>query len=117
MNVENKTYEKPALKFVSLRNEEAVANTCWGGHGEKTTWYYNTSGTGYVSFQISGGRCTLSLTNVTYYDGQGNQSYLYSGDTLYTELYNALLKSGGESGNPFKGEGTTFPNTPDTNWS
>ena len=29
-------YEKPALKFVELRNEEAVANTCWGYHGTDT---------------------------------------------------------------------------------
>ena len=25
-------YEKPAMKFISLRSEEAVANTCWGYH-------------------------------------------------------------------------------------
>lgn len=117
MNVENKTYQKPALKFVSLRNEEAVANTCWGGAGTTMTWYYNTSGTGYVSFQIASGSCTLSLINVTYYDGQGNQSTLSSSDALYDELYKALMSSGGESGNPFKGEGVNFPTTPDTSWS
>lgn len=38
MNTTN--YEKPKMKFVSLRNKKEVANTCWGGHGNQMTWFY-----------------------------------------------------------------------------
>ena len=46
------TYEKPKMKFVSLRNEEAVANTCWGYHGTDTKLYCDVSGEGYFSFRL-----------------------------------------------------------------
>lgn len=113
-----KNYEKPRLTFVSLRDEKSVANTCWGGHGNSMTWYYDTKGKGYVSFQIGGGKCTLNLSNVTYYEEKGgNGASLNKNDTKYQELRAALKSSGGESGNPFKGEGVDFPNTPDPKWS
>lgn len=40
MNMHN-NYEKPELKFVSIRNEEAIANICWGYHGTGTKFYSN----------------------------------------------------------------------------
>lgn len=111
-----KTYKKPNLKFVSMRNEETVANTCWGGHGNSMTWYYDTKGDGYVSFQIGGGKCTLDLSNITYYNGKGE--VITNDGSRDAELEAALKKSGGESGNPFKGEGVDFlPNNPDPSWS
>ena len=113
-----KNYEKPRLTFVSLRDEKSVANTCWGGHGNRLTWYYDTKGKGYVSFQIGGGKCTLNLSNVIYYEEKGEKGTpLNKNDVKYQELYAALESSGGESGNPFKGEGVDFPNTPDPKWS
>lgn len=111
------TYEKPSLRFVSLRSREAVANTCWGNAGKGVTYFYNTQGTGYVSFQIGGGSCTLSLINVTYYDSDNNPSSLAESDPRYQELYKALKSAGGESGNRFQGEGNIFPNNPNTGWS
>ena len=118
--MEKTNYEKPEVKLVSIRNDRAVANTCWGGHGNSTTWYYDISGQGYVSFQIGGGKCTLNLYNVTYYDKQNDESpeMLLESDPKYHELYDALMTSGGDTGNPFKGEGLDFiPDNPDPEWS
>lgn len=114
----NRTYEKPNMKFVSTRNEEAVANVCWGGHENRMTWYYDTEGAGYVSFQITGGKCTLNLDQVKYYtDKNDSGTIITKGSEKYTELENALATSGGESGNPFHGEGVDFPTDPNPSWS
>lgn len=113
MKIQN--YEKPAMKFVSLRNESKVANTCWGGHGESMSWYYDTKGPGYVSFQIGGSSCNLNLINVTYYDSQGNKSD--ADDSKIQELNTALENAGGNKGTSFKGEDSIFPTKPDTKWS
>lgn len=115
-----KKYEKPRIEFHDLQLKEEIANTCWGGHGDPNmTWYYDTKGIGYVSFQIGRGNCTLNLSNVKYYKYKGDSGIvLDENDTRYVELYTALKNSGGESGNPFKGEDTgLFPNNPDGRWS
>lgn len=113
-----KKYEKPRIEFHDLQLKEEIANTCWGGHGNGMTWYYDTKGTGYVSFQIGGGKCTLNLSNVTYYkNSTDNGTLIGKGNPQYNELEAALRDSGGESGNPFKGEGVDFPNTPNPSWS
>lgn len=98
-------YEKPAMKFISLRSEEAVANTCWGYHGTETLLYCDIPGEGYCSFQIEAGPCALNLINVTYYDSEKNPTPATS--EQFEILYSILKKSGGESGNPYKGEGST----------
>lgn len=98
-------YEKPAMKFVSLRSEEAVANTCWGYHGTGTLLYCDIPGEGYCSFQIGGGSCTLNLVNVIYYDSEQKASPATSEQLAI--LDSILRNSGGESGNPYKGEGST----------
>lgn len=100
------TYEKPKMKFVSLRNEEAVANTCWGYHGTDTVLYCDIPGEGYFSFQIAGGSCTLNAINLVYYDGDGNVKPYNSEQKA--ALMKILQSAGGESGNPYKGEGTTI---------
>lgn len=111
-------YEKPELKFVAIRSEKNVAKTCWGGHGKSDTWYYDISGEGFVSFQISPGSCALNLTNVQYYKGEGVEGVLIdSMDPKYVELQDALVQSGGSDGNPFAGEGVDFPLKPDPSWS
>lgn len=108
-------YEKPAMKFVKLRNQEEVANTCWGYHGTDTLLYCDVSGEGYFSFQIAEGPCTLNVINIVYYDGEGKES-AYT-ETQKNELMRILYESGGESGNPYKGEGTiVIPDHPG-DWS
>ena len=110
-----KQYEKPAMKFVELRSREEVANTCWGYHGTGTDLYCDIPGEGYFSFQIAGGSCALNLVNVVYYDGNGNPASYTS--EQYTALMQILESAGGESGNPYKGEGTTIiPDHPGS-WS
>lgn len=108
-------YEKPAMKFVSLMNEEAVANTCWGYHGTDTLLYCDIPGEGYFSFQIAGGSCALNAINIVYYDGEGNVSP-YT-DEQYNQLMSILTSAGGQSGNPYKGEGTTIIPDHPGNWS
>ena len=108
-------YEKPMLKFASLRNEDAVANTCWGYHGTDTLLYCDIPGEGYFSFQIAGGSCTLNAINIIYYDSEGNRSTYTSEQEA--ALMNILKEAGGESGNPYKGEGSTIIPDHPGNWS
>lgn len=119
-------YEKPELKFVSLRNEESVAETCWGFHGTNTKLYCDISGKGFVSFQIKAGSCDLNLVNVQYYGEDTNNDGMISKDDhsvpateeQFNELYSILVESGGNAGNPYKGEGTiVIPDNPDPSWS
>lgn len=120
------SYEKPAMKFVALRNEEKVANTCWGYHGTNTKLYCDISDKGFVSFQIGGKSCTLNLINVQYYGNDTNGDGKISNEdtsvaataSQITELDGILRGSGGESGNPYAGEGTiVIPDNPDPSWS
>ena len=115
MNTEK--YQKPTLKYVSLQNEEAIANTCWGYHGTETVLYCDIPGEGYCSFQIASGKggCSLDLINVMYHYGD-NQQQSASQEQI-TVLDNILRQSAGESGNSYHGEGTTvIPDHPG-NWS
>ncbi len=108
-------YEKPAMKFVNLRNEKSVANTCWGHHSSQKRLYYDSPGTGWMSFQIQKGSCTLSLINITYHANNSSSSAPTSDQV--NQLDKALRESGGESGNPYKGEGTVVFEDPGSNWS
>lgn len=119
-------YEKPQLKFVSLQNEKAVANTCWGGHNKETTFYCDIEGKGFVSFQIAQGSCTLNLINVKYYgedtNGDGKITVKDTSVDATEEqrkiLNDILVNSGGSTGNNYNGEGTiVFPDRPDPSWS
>lgn len=111
-------YEKPMLKFASLRNEDAVANTCWGYHGTDTLLYCDIPGEGYVSFQIGAGSCSLNLINVTYYKNENDSGIkIVDGDSRYDALEKILIDTGGESGNPYKGEGSTIIPDHPGNWS
>ena len=120
-------YEKPSMKYVSLRNESNVANTCWGFHGSDTKLYCDIDGPGWTSFQIAAGPCALNLINVYYYtDTNGNGkadendqgTLIVSGDDKYNSLYKKLEESGGNNGTPYKGEGTiVIPDNPEGSWS
>ena len=115
-----KKYEKPRIEFHDLQLKEEIANTCWGGHikknGKGSTWFYDTKGEGYVSFQINSDSCALSLANVTFYHKNGTVGSITQ-DQI-NELNAALAASGGNEGTNFKGEDTgLFPNNPDSRWS
>ncbi len=120
MRNETKTYEKPNLKFVNIRNEQAVANTCWGGSTGASgggVWYYDVTGNGYVKFEMTGGACRGSQAyNIVYYDHNGQQGTVTS--EMITELNNTLAAAAGNAGTPWKGErdGRT-PLNPDPAWS
>lgn len=119
--MKNQSYEKPQLKFVSLRNQESVAEKCWGNHGTGYE-YYDTMGKGYVGFTIAPGSCTTEggQLQVYYYpekDTPKEEGILIYKDhpqygKQYTEFYNELQRvSGGSYGQPFKGE-AQFPDDP-----
>ena len=115
-----KHYEKPAMNFVSLRNENTVAKTCWGHHGDGVTMYCDIPGQGYCSFQIAEGPCALNLVNVKYHEGKEDETGtdIIDGDARHEELESILVKAGGNAGTSFKGEGDiVFPNNPDPTWS
>ena len=112
-------YEKPALEFVSLRNEEAVAATCWGYHGTTTRLFCDIAEEGYMSFQIADGSCDLNLINVKYHQEQGSEGVLvFDGDSKHEALEDILEKSGGGNGQPYKEMGRiVIPDKPDPTWS
>lgn len=110
-----KTYEKPKMTFVSLENQENIANTCWGNHGTGYK-YYDTLGVGYVAFTIEAKSCTAAdgALQMYYYDSKDDKEpeQIFAGDQHYDEAYNKLIEvSGGSYGQPFKGE-DNFPDTP-----
>ena len=113
MNVH--AYEKPAMKFVSLRAQRNIAETCWGYHGTGTTLYCDIPGEGYCSFQIASGSCALNLINVMYYDTNNMPS------AATPEQISALIAAvgeGGSDGQPYKGMGSiVFPDDPQPGWS
>lgn len=111
----NTVYEKPKMEFVNVQNENKIANTCWGYHGTDTLLYCDIPGKGYLSFQIGNKKCSLDLINVMYYDNEGNSS-LATADQIAT-LTEILISSGGESGNPYKGEGSTIIPDHPGDWS
>ena len=128
-------YEKPSMKYVSLRNESNVADTCWGHHNKGTTLYCDIDGPGWTSFQIAAGSCSLNLINVYYYtDTNGNgkadkedEGILIASDekhvsteytNQYTSLFNKLKEASGSDGNSFKGESEIYvPDNPTESWS
>ena len=113
-----KNYKSPEIQFQDLEVREEVANTCWGYHGTDTKLYCDIPGEGYTSFQIDTGSCALNLIEVKYYDGKGTVTNLNVGDEKYNQLYSILVKSGGNQGNPFSGEGTVvIPDNPNPSWS
>ena len=107
-------YEKPALKFVSLRPKENVADPCWSPsvNSDGTIWYYdpNEGDRGYFSFQVipvagkKGNQCgqvkIVIKEKFNYDDPKTEQIEPAPSDTeLIALMTNA---AGGNSGQPFK---------------
>ena len=112
-----KHYEKPAMNFVNLRNESAVAETCWGNHGNGFTYYCDLPGVGHCSFQIEAGPCALNLVNVMYITDEGIQA---ATNEQIVALKEAIEAGNGKgSDNSYKGLGTTVLPTPpaEDQWS
>jgi len=113
-------YEKPMLKFVSIRNESKVAATCWGHHSSGKTLFCDTPGIGYMSFQISNGSCDLNVINVVYYDEYSdyqNGTGVAASGAQITALKSYLASSGGSTGQNFTGEKEIIAPRPDPEWS
>lgn len=109
------TYEKPKMVFVTLQNQDNIAEKCWGNHGTGFK-YYDTVGQGYVAFTIADGSCTADggALQMYYYEYKGDTSGepIAAGDPRYNEVYNKIMaESGGSYGQPFKGE-ASFPDDP-----
>lgn len=104
-------YQKPHMKFVAFQNEETIANTCWGHHSQGTTLYADAKDRrhGYYSFQIAPGSCSLNLINVMYIVKDEKKPASCSQIGALTKI---LAASGGECGNPYKGEGTVVTTNP-----
>lgn len=68
MSIENyERYEKPDLKFVSLRNNGVVAaGNCWSDEASSggKTWYYDSAGKGYIEFTLDQ-NCSGNLDGLT----------------------------------------------------
>lgn len=109
-----KKYESPNINFKSIKINEKIANTCWGYHSSSKELYYDYKGTGYIGFYITDNSCSFSSDKITvkYYNVPEDEQ-----TKAYNEFYNAVINSGGESGNPFKGEGTVIFPDPDPSWS
>lgn len=113
-----KHYEKPAMKFMNLRNENTVAATCWGYHGTTTKLYCDLEGVGYCSFQIEEGSCALNLINVMYMTDATKDNPVPATAEQQSALYDTLLASGGDQGQPYKDMGiTVVPDDPKPEWS
>lgn len=111
-------YEKPSMEFVSLRNDSAVAATCWGNHGKQVYMYCDIPGDGFMSFQIKGSSCTLDLINVRYHESQGHEGYFVDDGTEHYETLEEILSvAGGNNGNPYKDKEIEIVEKPDPEWS
>ncbi len=105
-------YEKPKMTFVSLHNQDNVAEKCWGNHGTGYK-YYDTAGSGYVAFTLENNSCSAESGLIMFfYEGQNDTEpeQIYSGDPRYDEIF-AKVTAGGNYGSPFKGE-DQFPDSP-----
>lgn len=106
-------YEKPALKFVSLRAKENVAKECWSPtyNPPGKIWYYDPNGKdkGYCSFQVisSGDNCGQVEIRI-------EEIYNYPEDQKPTDKYlidEICKNAGGNSGQPFSGK-SSIQDTP-----
>ncbi len=102
------------MKYVAMRNEEKIADTCWGHHGDGKTLYTDIPGPGYCSFQIGAGSCALNLINVKYVNKNITDN---ATQEQIKELSGILLTSAGSQGNSFKGEDAVIKPDPDPEWS
>lgn len=123
-------YEKPAVRFVKLQADEAIANQCWSpSFDQKHNAYYNDPGFGGIYFTMGSNKnnCGAELTIHAYYDNAGGQisasEYLkhhpeYGSESgMYTTLKNEIGDQlSGNDGTNYKPSGAVTPNPP-SRWS
>lgn len=123
-------YEKPAVRFVKLQADEAIADQCWSpSHDQTHNAYYNDPGFGGIYFTMGSNKdnCGAVLVIHAYYDNGGNvisaQKYLEhhpeygSIDGMNSALLNEIGgQLGGNNGTNYKGSGAVTPNPP-SRWS
>lgn len=111
----NMEYSKPAMKYVSLRGDRAVADVCWGTHA-KDTRYYDTAGAGFLEFWIASTSCDLTNLVVMFHDKKNDElpEQLSTSDPRYIDLKGKLESAGGSQGQNFKGMNNNpdFPDNP-----
>ncbi|MBC5630258.1 hypothetical protein H8S20_15460 [Clostridium sp. NSJ-6] len=107
-------YISPEIEFKKINIRENIANTCWGYHSSSKELFYDYKGKGYIGFYITGSSCEFGTgkISVKYYNVPEDEQ-----TKAYNEFYNAVIESGGDSGNPFKGEGSVILPDPDPSWS
>ncbi len=111
--MEKQTYEKPEMKFVALRNQDAVANKCWGIHDTNEHYSYDYSGQGYITFTIIGNSCSAEYSTIcpTYINVPEEEKA-----AALQELLNVISQQDGSSAQPWKGS-LVIPGDPDPSWS
>ena len=97
-----KKYESPKIEFQLIRLNEQIAKTCWGHHGTDTLLWYDSPGSGYISFKIADGSCAFNPIEITYKGFPEDTDFA----AVESEFRKTVKASGGDQGNPFKGEGT-----------
>lgn len=110
-------YEKPSMKFVSLRADKNVADPCWSPVlYDVKELYYDVPGQGYIRFTASdnGKNCgQAEITILEYYNFPENKRH--SDYELKRMVAEAC--GGGNSGNPYKNTNGTVSPSPDPSWS
>lgn len=115
--MENKAvkYEKPELKFVSMRSEENVADPCWSPNSyQNAELYYDIPGKGYVKFVAkgNGNNCGNAVIEIKEYYN------ITAAEVNENDLIGQVVIAcgGGNSGNPYKGTSSVAPD-PNPSWS
>lgn len=116
--MKNKEYSKPVLNFVTLCNEENIAEQCFPGD-KGNTRYFDTLGVGYVSYYSSNqcnGEDQLEFLVITYYVNEEDKTgrildpNVAEDAVMIKELKDKLYdyKDSNRGFSPFKGENSGF---------
>ncbi len=122
-------YEKPSLRMVSLRGNAPVAD-CWNeaaSNQGRRPRYYDTTGHGFVEFEITGGgncknyagttqalRYTCRLNEAGEYCDQmtpeNEAAALAEFEDVFSKAFDEVTEANG--GSPYKGISDQFPPDP-----
>lgn len=110
-------YEKPSIKFVSLRANKNVADPCWSPKEYNSKeLYYDVPGKGYIRFKAgdNGDNCgQAEISILEYYNIPQNNRPT---EEQLKSMVSAAC-GGGNSGNPYKNTDGTVAPAPDPSWS
>lgn len=123
-------YKKPAVRFVKLQADEAIADQCWSpSHDQTHNAYYNDPGFGGIYFTMGSNKnnCGAQLIIHYYYNNAGQQigadEYLRhhpeygTVSNMNTQLLSEIGgQLGGNNGTNYQGRGSVTPNPP-SRWS